>query len=539
MPQRRAREQMVYGSLPAACLLPKPVAMKLPLICALFFAALHVMPAQARWAVAETQHFRIWSEQKDARLREDAAMLEDYHQLLEQLTGRSWPRDAPRLDIYVVPGLREMRIVSPELGKDVAGFYSASPGKIAAFSSRAGEAAFARQVLLHEHAHHFMMQVSPTAMPAWYVEGFAEYMMTAEFRPDRVSWGKVNGGRAWQLTEGAWLPLEMLLDRYSRVDPDAFYAQSWLLTNYLYRTEGMGPKLQAYLGKVAAGGDPLAAFKSEIDPDLEGFQRKLRSYINGRSRTYSHIRRAPPEALPMQVTLLPESADEMLLPLVSMQFPQAPETDARSLKTIRAEAAKYPGDAWAERALAIAEAIAGDPQRAASLLDAALAKSPADPVLLRWRASLYKPFDPATPKQDVDAARRLFVRAFKADPQDWLTLRDYVRAIQARDPNLQKDQLDVLLTAYKLAPQVSDLAMQTGDALARAGRYREAWIAMAPIVYDPHLRNLGSGMQAYMSALQAGDGEKVKRILAEGTPALVDEPAENAPEGEDRPDGKS
>jgi hypothetical protein len=32
-----------------------------------------------------------------------------------------------------------------------------------------------------------------------------------------------------------------------------FYAQSWLLTHYMFRAEGMQPKLTAYLKAVAAG----------------------------------------------------------------------------------------------------------------------------------------------------------------------------------------------------------------------------------------------------------------------------------------------
>ena len=489
--------------------------------------ALAAFPASARWAVAETPHFRIWSEQNDRLLREDAAVLEDYHALLELVTGRKWPQEAPKLDIYIVPGLREMKIIEPEAGQNVAGLYAASSGQIAALSMRtSADPQFARQTLLHEYAHHFMMQVAQTAMPSWYVEGFAEYMMTAQFRPDRVEWGEVNVGRAYQLLTGSWIPLEKLLDRYSRVDPYAFYAQSWLMAHYMYRTPGMAPKLQAYLLKVAEGGDPVESFRTEVDPDLEGFQKKLRAYINGRSRTYTRMKREPPGSAAVEMRVLPESADDMLLPLVSMQYPQKGETDARNLKTIRAEAAKYKGDPWAERALAIAEAIGGDATTAAPLLDAALAKTPADPMLLRWRARLYKPFDPDTPEEDVKSARRLLTRAYKADPNDWLTLRDYVRTYQARNPVLEKNQMNALLAAYQLAPQVSELAIETGDALARAGRYREAWSVMSPTVFNPHRRNLSDEVQAYMAALKAEDGEKVKAFLAMGLPAVADEEEE-------------
>ena len=485
------------------------------LLVALFALFCLSIPAEARWSVAETAHFRIYSEQGEKQLREDAAMLEDFHSLLELVTRRPWPKNARKLDIHIVPGIRELQLVRPELSSNTAGFYAASPDLIAAFSTR-GNANFAQEALLHEYAHHFMMQVSQTAMPSWYVEGFAEYLMTAKFRPEAVEWGEVDRGRAFQLVTAGWLPMEKLLGPPEKIDIAAFYAQSWLLTNYMFRVDGMAPKLQAYLRKVSEGGDPVDSFRTEVDPDLVGFQRKLRTYINGRSRTYTRMKREPPEAMQVKISALPESTDGMLLPMISMLLPQKAETDARSLKNIRAQAAKRKGDAWAERTLAIAESIGGEPGTAAQLLDTELAKTPDDTLLLRRRALLYKPFERATSEADLKAARRLLTRAFRADPGDWRTMRDYVQTFSARDHKLPKNELNTLLAAYSMAPQVKSLALMTGDALAHAGRYEEAWIVMSPIIYDPHSSGVPDKVKDYMAALKVGDAAKVEAFLRDG-----------------------
>lgn len=200
----------------------------------LLMVVLTSQSASATWRLAETQHFRIHGTVSEARLREEAAILEDYHALLEALTARSFAADAPLLDIYLVDNRSQMKIIWPSVGTDIAGFYSATSGGILAIAlepERTGRRREnGRETLLHEYAHHFMMQAGTTALPAWYVEGFAEYLMTARFRPDRIEYGDFNMGRAWSLQNGSWLPIEALLLRPKGRDMDMFYAQSWLLT---------------------------------------------------------------------------------------------------------------------------------------------------------------------------------------------------------------------------------------------------------------------------------------------------------------------
>jgi hypothetical protein len=207
------------------------------------------------------------------------------------------------------------------------------------------------------------------------------------------------------------------------------------------------------------------------------------------------------------------AADIALLPLVSLQLPQKKETDARNLEKVRTAAARYPDDPWAKRARAIAEAISGDRQAAASLLDAELVGSPEDPVLLRWRAAIYKPDRPNASAADITGARRLLVRAHKADPSDWLVLSDYIDTFLARREPIPEHALDTLILAHELAPQVSELAMKAGIQLAVAGYYPLAIAAISPVVNNPHY---GSDMlleRGLLDALQTGKKADVEAAL--------------------------
>ena len=471
--------------------------------------------ARAGWLVAETPHFRIHGTVNESRIRQEAAVLEDFHALLELLTGRKVDPDAPRLDIYLVDSRGQMLIVNPRLPDRIAGFYMATSGGILGMSQEPGSGAdFARDALLHEYAHHFMMQAGNVALPAWYVEGFAEYLMTADFRPDRIDFGGVNNGRYYVLTNMPWEPLERVLARSKGVNMDSFYAQSWLLTHYLNRMEGMAPKRDAYLKKVAAGADPVEAFRTEIDPDLKAFQGRLRNYLAGRTLTFSRMKRKPPGGFDIRVTALPPVANAALLPLVAVQLPQSAEHDAANMARIRDAVARAAEDPWARRAMAIAEAAVGDDKLAADRLDALLVAAPDDAELLRWRARLYRAWDPAISTADLSAARKLLVRAFRAAPNDWLVLSDYVGTFERRTERLPDPVLDVLARAHALAPQERNLAYRTAIHMARAGRYDSARAALGPLVHDPHGGRAMVLERGLLDALRAQDAKAVEAALS-------------------------
>jgi hypothetical protein len=465
-------------------------------------------PAQAApWRLAETAHFRVYSDGSAKTLVDQAAVLEDYRALLETLTNKP-ETDAltPKLDIFLLERLADARPFG-QAPANAAGFYSANEGRIAAYVERSGE--LGKAVLLHEYAHHFMLGSGVVAYPAWYVEGFAEYFMTAEFAPDRISFGKFNENRAKWLVYGTWLPLEKILARRfkptDRDDTAMFYAQSWLLTHFMFRADGMQPKLNAYLKAVTAGTDPVTAFKTHIDPDLTSFQYKLRSYFSSRKLTYSRFNRPASTPATVKLTDLPASADPMLLQLAAIEFGVLKGKEAETLAKVRADAARFPDDPLAGRTLALAELRYGDRAAAATRIDTLLQAAPADPALLRWRAVATLPPTPPASADAVRNARRLLVKAAGADPDDWRTLMLYIQLADPRSRKLSTNDLDVLLRAREIAPQVGSLSMMTAVALAQADRLPEAARVLEPFAYAPHGGGLADFAADAMALARAGD----------------------------------
>ncbi len=468
----------------------------------LCFAVLLASPARGEWLMAESAHFRLHANTSEKAIRERVALLEDFRSLLITLTTAGAERaPEPRLDVYLLGNIADARPFS-RLPATVAGFYVASPGGVVAYAEN-GSLGIA--ALLHEYAHHFMLASGAAAYPAWYVEGFAEYFMTARFQPEKVEFGGVNDLRARWLRRGNWLPMERLLARRIRAGQGEatamFYAQSWALTHYLFRAEGQNEKFRAYLAAVNGGADPVEAFQLHVEPDLGKFQGRLRNYLTGRTFTYSVFKRPTITPATATVTRLPASARDVLLPLADLEVApsNAPIKD-RATEVVMAAAAKHPGDPLAERALALLALRFGDRKEAETRLDSLLKTSPDDPRLLLWRAQA----TPGTTPEDRAAALRLLVRSFKANPDDWRTLRAYALAKGARTARLSDNDLDVLLAAWRLAPQVHELALDLAVALAHADRLPEAANVLAPLANSPHGGRYGALAAQLFEAAAAG-----------------------------------
>jgi|GEM_PF-5429847 len=54
-------------------------------------------PAHAQWRLASTEHFRLYGELPEDKLRERAALLEDYRDILAKYTGSKADDDLARL----------------------------------------------------------------------------------------------------------------------------------------------------------------------------------------------------------------------------------------------------------------------------------------------------------------------------------------------------------------------------------------------------------------------------------------------------------
>jgi Flp pilus assembly protein TadD len=472
-------------------------------------------PASAAWRRAESANFIVYSQGSEAGLRQDTALLEDYNAFLRLLTGVDDPPPPNKLKVYVVRGHGALKAVRPRIDDDVAGFYTASESGIAAFVNDFAGAGGPEdnQILFHEIAHHFMLQYRPTAYPPWYVEGFAEYVMTARFEKDSISFGQASTMRARWLANVNWLPLERILFEPlpKRSDENAlYYAESWLLVHYLLRDEGRRAKAIEYLNATGRGEAPRAAFARIFGIEPKAMMRDLQTY-GFRQMTYSRLKRRSATAAPaIAITPLPSSADDLLLLEAAMEVGVDRDNSASFLTKVRAVAGDK-ADAYSRRVLAKAEALYGDGAAADKLLDPLLAAAPGDAELLylkgmRHLIAARRGGDPEAAERK--AAQIWFGKAHQADPNHFQTLVRYAESLSGGPRFVSENTTNILLLAHELAPQVPEITMRAAHMLLRRGQFDNAALLLTPLASSAHQPELAAAAQALLRRAQARQSDE-------------------------------
>lgn len=476
-------------------------------LLALFFAT----PASATWLQAESKNFVVYSDGKEAELRSYVLLLEDFDSLLRTLTGAGAAPASNKLHLYLVGSTGDLRKVR-NVGAEVLGFYSATPEGVAAFAIRRedGSGFGADDVILHEYAHHFMLQNFPANYPGWYIEGFAEYLATASFTPDNIEIGRFNDHRAsWLATTRLSLDRVLTADSIpleNQTDVAKFYAQSWLMVHYLMRDPQRRQALQAYLRAFGSGADPKTTFRTIFKTDATGFHRSLADY--GRKMSFTRVTRSS-NATPVAVELrtLPPAADDLLLFDAGLRLGLADWRKYPLLPRVRRAAKKHEGDPFAVKTLVRAELLYGDRTAADAMLDRLLKAQPGDRDGLYLRGLshiLAGRADNANRAVHFVKARPWLARAHKADENFHPALVRYAESFSADAQYASENVGNVLLLASQLAPQVSLIRLNAAQQLAVRGEMKEAEAVLAPVVNEPHSKRERTAARALLAQIKSG-----------------------------------
>jgi len=472
--------------------------------------------ARADWLRAESEHFEVYG-RSEKSLREFTTMLEDFDSLLRRLHGR--PQDEVpyrKLPVYLTQNIKQLRRVWPGAKDDVAGVYFATPADVFVVAIPDGDAESDDQnrgddTIFHEYVHHFMLQYYANAYPAWLIEGYAEYYMTADLANRRMVVGGVNSGRAYSLTlPGGWIDMsEVLTKRPSELRKEsvlAFYAQSWLLTHYILSDPERKSRLKVYLDQIRNGGEPVAAWQKVYGDDMKGLTARLRAYLN-RPLPAGMLPRQEALDVAMTITPLPASADDLLLANQRLKLRNEDGAPTGLLAEIRAVARAQPQDRFARLVAARAEIAYGERAVGLATLEDLVKANPADEealVLLAETRLRTDDKDPAVQAANIDQARKLFARAFKLNPNNPITLHGYADARSATGP-IDEGLVDIRLQTVMIAPQVGHFRLDAAHA-AMAIKYPDtARLILRPLASDPHANRESEAAQALLKEIDAAE----------------------------------
>jgi Flp pilus assembly protein TadD len=179
------------------------------------------------------------------------------------------------------------------------------------------------------------------------------------------------------------------------------------------------------------------------------------------------------------------------------------------LAKVRAAAARYPDDAYAKRVLAEAEVTLGDGAKGEKLLAELLATAPGDSELLYLRGmrSLRAAReDEERASAHLRSARGWFAQSHKADENRFQTLIRYAESLSATERFTSENTLNIMLLANQLAPQVSEVAMNTATVLMAHKRYKEAENLLMPLASNAHDPGLAAAAQVMLAQVRGKNG---------------------------------
>lgn len=482
-------------------------------------------PAQAEWYRASSEHFLIYSEQKPDMIRKFAENLEKFDGAVRAVRGMG---DLPlsqgnRITIFSLRSPADVQRLANDKSGFLDGFYEGRAAGSVAFVSRGGESngrIGEYTILLHEYAHHLMMQDVAVPYPEWLVEGFAEFMSTAQFERDgTVGLGLPATHRYYGLVNLQQLPLETLLSgRYGKItseEHESIYGRGWLLTHYLTFEPSRKGQLAAYLQALAKGADPLEAARTAFG-DIKQLERDLSSYLHRSKLAYLKISGSALNFAPVQVTRLGAGGSAVVPMLVEVSNGVRADAAETLAQKVRAVEALNPGDELVETTLAEVELAANHSEAAEAAAGRALKANPRNPdaLVLKGRAiaERAKKADREKSAALFEQARQTFIAANALDKEDPEPLYEFYRTFVDEGVRPNANAIAALHYASDLAPQDLGLRMNSAVAYLNEDKPREARSTLTVVAYSPHVGQMGDVARRMIIAI---DGGNAKAALGE------------------------
>lgn len=499
-------------------------------------------PAMAEWHQASSAHFVVYADDDGDDVRDYAQRLERFDRAVRLMRGI--PDDpvspANRVTVYMVRNMDSIRRLSGS--RSVAGFYiPRASGSVAFVPRRTGtgpNALSADAVLLHEYTHHLMLtHYAHTALPAWLVEGYAEFHATAKLNDDgSVQLGAPPLYRAWGLLTGNPLPVDRMLANEMRPrrmeEQDALYGRGWLLTHLLTFKPGRSEQLGQYIQRINAGETPRAA--SAAFGDLNVLQRELNDYLNQRRILSLTLQPAQLAIGAVTVTpLSPGMAATMEARIRSTRGVNRETAPAVLLMAQRA-AAPFPNDAGAQRTLAEAEFDVGNFEAAAAAADRAIAADPrlVDALIYRGMAAMAIARQAETDDAATwTAVRRWFLNANRIEPDHPMPLQLFFQSFIEQGITPTENAQMALLRAQELAPHDMGLKMQAARVALQRDQVDRARSLLRPVAYQPHNGGMAAFATRVLAVLDEGGAAAALSLSnsSEGQQADAGEGADQPP----------
>jgi hypothetical protein len=496
-------------------------------------------PAQAKWQVTQSEHFEMYSQEKEKDVIDFVAKLERFNMILQFFSGAGNERPGKRLKVYWVRNANQVQEIVRAVGSGIQGYYvsatpygsiSVVPGETKSRGSRhAGssdqDGIDPETVIFHEYGHHFMLQNFPVAFPGWFVEGFAEYYGNTKLLDDgKIVLGSYAETRTAEINYFGVASLEKLLDPKARGRLGSFYGSSWLLTHYLNFNPERRAELNGYLADVQSGVDSVEAANKNFKGGISQLQKEVGQYWKRRVfnvQTLGNVKDY--DRSKIKTLALPDDEASVMMHNIRFLSGFADDKNERAkLRSALQDAVKanpqsaymkaFLADVYGvndEDDLAIAtasEALAIDPSsqrarlvKAVALMEKAQTMEGANtkrkeltPVDLKAKSREVSDVIVVTANRNAASAPhwaealKLITAANRADSEDPYPLYLYYEYLRRRGEAISDVAIDGLTKAHVTSPQYSPFRFALAAAFSADGDNRAAASLVKAEAFSPH-----------------------------------------------------
>ena len=484
--------------------------------------ALGAANAQAtEWIRADSDHFTLYSTLGERATRSYVHKLEEFRTLSNLLLGAADGGPQAKFVIYLI-NQDDMVKVRPNFSNHVGGVYfNCGEGTLAyAGESHANIDTFEGEddsliTLFHEYSHYVMFQHARTYYPQWYVEGFAEFMSTADAGKGTISLGESSKMRTYTLAADRWISFEKVLnpdfgftgDKHNNDwEIQSFYAQSWLLTHYMLSSTNRAQDLNAYFARLAKGEPPIAAWEAATNIPVKDLAGILQKYME-----HMYFLKVPVADYPdSSIAIAPVAPLLQSFLFDRSLLTTCPEHEQGQAILSRLNALKPTTGTDLEFNLTLARAtlLYGKVEDAEAIVSA-LIDAHGDSFEANYlMGRIYLKEAQAASGKDrndlMDAARGFLISAYKINKLDAPNLYYLATSFGDKPGFPEQNALNAANGAHLLAPGVAEYAAFDAFANLMNGKRDEAATLLQPMASDPHDHVHAERARKAIDAIKAG-----------------------------------
>jgi hypothetical protein len=461
----------------------------------------------SKWFRMESQHFIVLSDTSNEEVTELINQLEKLDYLLRIYTKDHYIARGSQQKVTLhyhdsVDGFKDMVRDSPEEG---IGLYSSCIGGVQGFGVRLDRVvslsneqltkaplSATLSYLFEAYARHFLYRHTDIRTPAFYIDGFAQYLSTVRFSDNQMVLGTTpttlgryldyladhrqrdKGSYDMLFDQKGYTPLS---DRQEQSRRLSVLSKSWLLVHYALSSDANRALLAKYLDLLQRDVPANKAFEDSFGFRVGDIGTKLARYRN-KELTAVQVELASLPIAQVSFTALPDAVTDFVLAEAALKSCPDRKTGESWLRSISQRAGGVPNNAFAKLTLSRAQIDWGNPADALPYLSAATSENgknlEAQYLLGMANLRLAEQHKDAARESYLSAAKSSLLLVRKANAASAEAAFALYKAGLSASEQPDAQGIDSAIAAWRQAHEVSAFAKAAALAYAYSGQPAEA-----------------------------------------------------------------